>query len=100
MRACSRRDPHTCPSHAPQPTCAHCGNPDVLRPIQMTAVCRPCVAALGRIAGDPMTAAPAVWQRLEDASLDVLRLAAGGYWSWTATWPAAGDLRTLAGRTA
>lgn len=101
MKACGRRDAHgPCPSHAPAPACAHCGNPDVLRPVHMTAYCRPCVAALARIAGDPLSASMSVVARLEDASLDVLRLSAGAAWSWTASWPSTGDLRTLTGRTA
>lgn len=100
MRACGRRDAHACTTHAPVPVCAHCGSPDVIRPVHMTACCRPCVASLARIAGDPLSAAMAVVARMEDASLDVLRLSDGAAWAWTATWPATGDLRTLEGRLA
>lgn len=101
MRACGRTDPHSgCPIHRPEPECQHCGSPAIVRPVHMTAYCRPCVAALARIAGDPLSASMSVVARLEDASLDVLRLSAGAAWSWTASWPATGDLRTLTGRTA
>lgn len=101
MRACTRTDPHTCPSHQPVPACRHCGAPDVIRGDGgMTLTCARCVAALARIAGDPLSASMSVVARLEDASLDVLRLSAGAAWSWTASWPATGDLRTLTGRPA
>lgn len=96
-RACGRIDPHPCTAHSPTPMCRHCGAPDVIRDDGgMTLVCPRCVAALTRIAGDPLSASMVVVARMLVTSLDVLDLVSGA-WRWTAQWPTTGDLRTLRG---
>lgn len=87
--------------------CAHCGKPEgVIRGEGPKAVCRDCIAALGRVAGDPATAHPEVVARLQERSLDVVHLdtrievdptapwatpTVSPRWHWTALWPSAGD---------
>jgi hypothetical protein len=116
MIACSRTDPHTCRigAHLPQPLCAHCGAPDVVRGDgEMALVCPRCIAALGRVAGDPATAHPEVVARLQERSLDVVHLdtriaidptapwaapTVSPRWHWASTWPKAGDGSLINGR--
>jgi hypothetical protein len=71
-------------SIVPDP-CGLCGSPDAITG-DGAPRCAPCVAALTRIAADPRSTDPRVLRRLEDRSLDVVRLT-GGRWVWTALWP-------------
>ena len=95
--------------------CRHCQAPDIVRGDGDRWTCPRCIAALGRVAGDPATAHPEVVARLQERSLDVVHLdtriaidptapwaapTVSPRWHWTSLWPPAGDGSLINGRRA
>ena len=96
-----------------EPSVCACGNPDVVTDDGPVLTCRPCLAAMARIAADPASAHPAVLEHLQAQSLDVVALTvvvdrtewwsepvARPVWFWTSQWPRKGDHTLMRGGVA